>query len=297
MDTLADAEGRIAVACGVSPVAYAVEIPDVSLRARVLECGSGPAIVLLPDLGMAASTWLPLMAELDGHRVIAVDLPGFGQAGPMDYRTVSDLREFAVAYVHGLLSVLGLDTVTLAGNGVGGLWALWTAADRAERVRTVALLGAPACTAGTSVSKLRRVGWQGHLWPRLGHPTVPGGWAELAHAVQAQPGYTTAFRTLARAVAASGGFGATDLGRLAQPVCLLLGERDPLARLDTLGTIADVIGGPAIFAGSTGHLPWLDNASATAEVLRAYAVTSPPIPAPRSGARSADSAGTPRPPG
>ncbi|NUO58488.1 MAG: alpha/beta hydrolase [Hamadaea sp.] len=309
MNTLADAEGRVAVACGVTPVEYLVEIPGFGGRTRVLESGSGPAVLLLHDLGTAASVWLPLMARLDGHRVLAVDLPGFGQAEPTDYRTVSYLRGFAVGFVHGVVSALGLDAVALAGNGVGGLWALWTAADRAECVRAIALLGAPACTAGTPVltqRKLtgrpligRRSGVSRDLWTRLGHAAdrLPDGWAELTEAVSAQPEYETAFGTLSRATSGSGGFGATDLGRLAQPICLLLGERDPLARLETLGTIADVISGPAIYAGAAGHLPWLDNEQGTADVLGAFlaetdsapasgradrAAKAWPVPAPRS---------------
>ncbi|MEV6966636.1 alpha/beta hydrolase [Hamadaea sp. NPDC051192] len=298
MKTLADAEGRVAVACGVTPIEYAVEIPGFGVRTRVLESGSGPTLLLLPDVATAASVWLPLMARLTGHRVLAVDLPGFGQAEPTDYRTVSYLRGFAVGFVHGLLDAMSLDAVAIGGNGVGGLWALWTAADRAECVRAIALLGAPACTAGTSVLTPRKLsGWPmtgrrnggQDRWARLGQSPdrLPDGWAELTDAVAAQPGFDTAFRTLSRATHAGGGYGATDLGRLTQPVCLLLGERDPLARLDTLGTIADVISGPAIHAGGAGHLPWLDNAPAAAEVLRAFLAETDSAPA---HGRSADRA-------
>jgi pimeloyl-ACP methyl ester carboxylesterase len=297
MMTLADAEGRVAVACGVTPVEYAVEIPGFGGRTRVLESGSGPALLLLHDLGTAASVWLPLMAKLAGHRVIAVDLPGFGQAEPIDYRTVPYLRGFAVGFVYGVLGTLGLDSVAIAGNGVGGLWALWTAADRGEHVRTIALLGVPAATAGTGVPTPRKLlGWRGtgrDMWARLGHPAdgLPDGWLELTDVVAAQPGFDQALQSLSRQTAASGGFSATDLGRLPQPICLVLGERDPLARLDTFGTIADVISGPAIFAGMAGHLPWLDNAEATADVLaglgaQARGMHRPPkswpVPAPRS---------------
>jgi len=308
MRTLADAEGQVALACGVTPVEYAVTIPGFGGQTRVLESGSGPALLLLHDLGSAASVWLPLMAHLRAYRVIAVDLPGFGQAEPTDYRTVSYLRGFAVGFVHGVLETLGLDTVAVAGNGVGGLWALWAAADRAERVRTIALVGAPASTAGLPVLTPRKLrGWRGagrstgrDIWRRLGHvpDDLPEGWLELTDAVHGQSGFEQAFVSLSRATARSGGFGATDLGRLGQPVCLLLGDHDPLARVETLSTIGQVISGPAILAGGAGHLPWLDNAGAAAEVLTAHLGQGPdpeprpvnkpwPVPAPRA-AETAD---------
>ena len=53
---------------------------------RALEVdGDGPGIVLLHGWSDSADTWRPLLAELAerGRRAIAVDLPGFGDATPL----------------------------------------------------------------------------------------------------------------------------------------------------------------------------------------------------------------------
>jgi alpha/beta hydrolase fold len=54
------------------------------LRLRYLDCGSGPALVLLHGMAASWQWWLeniPTLAQ--HHRVIAVDLPGFGQSEPL----------------------------------------------------------------------------------------------------------------------------------------------------------------------------------------------------------------------
>jgi pimeloyl-ACP methyl ester carboxylesterase len=55
------------------------------LATRSLEItGEGPALLLLHGYSDSADTWRPLMAELAkrGHRAVAVDLPGCGSAEP-----------------------------------------------------------------------------------------------------------------------------------------------------------------------------------------------------------------------
>jgi pimeloyl-ACP methyl ester carboxylesterase len=48
---------------------------------RVLEGGSGPALIVIHGRGNAATTWFPLLPALARtRRVFAVDLPGFGQS-------------------------------------------------------------------------------------------------------------------------------------------------------------------------------------------------------------------------
>lgn len=52
-------------------------------KVRVLECdGGGSVVVLVHGLGLSAGCWRPHLPELAraGHRVLAPDLPGFGQS-------------------------------------------------------------------------------------------------------------------------------------------------------------------------------------------------------------------------
>jgi pimeloyl-ACP methyl ester carboxylesterase len=94
---------------------------------RLLEGGDGPPLVLLHGRGSAASTWFPLLPALAiEHRVLALDLPGFGSssATPGPLRTAEDGLRFFVEPVETVLSALAPGPMTLVGHSLGGLVAL-----------------------------------------------------------------------------------------------------------------------------------------------------------------------------
>lgn len=101
----------------------------------------GPPILLVHGLDGSAANWVdvgPLLAE--HHRVLALDLPGFGRtprAGrPSRLPAVADL-------VASTVRTLGLGPLVLVGNSWGGPVVLWTGA-RHPDVLTRAVLVAPA---------------------------------------------------------------------------------------------------------------------------------------------------------
>ena len=94
---------------------------------RVLEGGKGPPWVLLHGRGNAAATWFPLLPALTrDHRVLALDLPGFGGSpatpGPLD--SAEDGLRFFVEPVEAALEALAPGPMTLVGHSLGGLVAL-----------------------------------------------------------------------------------------------------------------------------------------------------------------------------
>ncbi|PTL78622.1 alpha/beta hydrolase [Vitiosangium sp. GDMCC 1.1324] len=94
---------------------------------RLLEGGEGAPLVLLHGRGNAASMWLPLLPELAReHRVLAVDLPGFGCSsvpqGPC--RTAEDGLRYFVEPVEQVLAELAPGPMTLVGHSLGGLVSL-----------------------------------------------------------------------------------------------------------------------------------------------------------------------------
>lgn len=105
------------------------------------EVGSGdPPVVLLPELGFSAQSLADLRDSLAGrHRVLSIDLPGFGATGLG--------RELAVdAVAADLAAVLfrvGAYEPVLVGHGLGGAVALQTASLVAGPPAAVALI-APA---------------------------------------------------------------------------------------------------------------------------------------------------------
>ncbi|GAA2149600.1 alpha/beta fold hydrolase [Actinomadura napierensis] len=91
--------------------------------------GEGPPLVLLHGIGHRRQGWSPVMDLLAAERdVIAVDLPGFGESPPLPAGTPYTL-DSALTVLAGAFAELGLDRPHIAGNSLGGLFAL-EAADR-----------------------------------------------------------------------------------------------------------------------------------------------------------------------
>ncbi len=108
-------------------------------RLSTMEAGIGPPVLAIHGLGGTKGSFLPTLAALsDRFRVVAVDLPGFGDSDK-PIGASYDPRFFAAAMV-GLLDALELDRVDLIGNSLGGRVALEVALRTPERVGRLALL-------------------------------------------------------------------------------------------------------------------------------------------------------------
>lgn len=109
--------------------------------------GEGAPILLLHGLGESTFTWHEIAPRLaERHRVIALDLKGFGRSDkPADEAYGA---EDQAALVAAFLIAQDLDAVTLVGHSFGGTVALRTAlADGIRgttRIRRIAVIGAPA---------------------------------------------------------------------------------------------------------------------------------------------------------
>lgn len=107
-------------------------------RALELE-GAGPPLVLLHGYADSADSWrrtLDLLAR-KRRRAIALDLPGFGTAGPLDpgHPVLDQLDEFVAAAVHQTAEQHG--EVVLVGNSLGGCLSLRAAENAGLPLRGV----------------------------------------------------------------------------------------------------------------------------------------------------------------
>ena len=110
-------------------------------RIRYADIGSGPAVVLLHGQGASWQWWLRVMPKMAGHgRVIAVDLPGFGQSEPI--AADDDVFPEHIATIVGLLDHLGLAKATIVGHSMGGLVSLQLACDHPGKVSGLLLTNA-----------------------------------------------------------------------------------------------------------------------------------------------------------
>jgi pimeloyl-ACP methyl ester carboxylesterase len=140
---LAAAERRLQQHYGLRIDERYVDLPEPRIRLRVLQVGDGPPLLLLHGITLLADHWAPLLAELPGLGCIAVDLPGHGRSGPVDFREVAP-RPWYSGLLASLLDRLGLESAAVVGHSLGGMLGLWLALDAPERVRALALMGAPA---------------------------------------------------------------------------------------------------------------------------------------------------------
>lgn len=104
--------------------------------------GSGEPVVLLHGIFAEKDHWVDFARPLTGRwRVIAPDLPGFGESG----RIASERYDYPaqVERLRHWLDALGLQRVHLAGNSMGGTIAVLFALQHPQRVASVALVGSP----------------------------------------------------------------------------------------------------------------------------------------------------------
>ena len=105
--------------------------------------GGAPPVLLLHGSGpgvTAAANWRPVIPALSGdRRVIAPDQLGFGGTATGEQRTYS--RGAWTGHALALLDTLGVSTVDVIGNSMGGAIALSMAAARPASVRRIVLMG------------------------------------------------------------------------------------------------------------------------------------------------------------
>ncbi|MGN6815072.1 MAG: alpha/beta fold hydrolase [Solirubrobacterales bacterium] len=111
------------------------------LRLPYTEVGDGPAVLLLLHAGIAdRRMWdehlEPLAAA--GHRVVAVDLPGFGDAAS-EREPVAHWEDVVET-----MDALGIERPSLVGNSFGAAVALRVAALHPERVSSLLLFSTSA---------------------------------------------------------------------------------------------------------------------------------------------------------
>ncbi|MFB3925195.1 MAG: alpha/beta fold hydrolase [Syntrophales bacterium] len=110
------------------------------LRIRYQQAGNrGRAVALIHGFGASVEIWERNIQALSagGHRVYAVDLPGFGRSdkpvGPYD-------SSFFTRFVDGFLAAVNIEKVTLVGLSMGGGICLHYALHHPEKIEKLVLV-------------------------------------------------------------------------------------------------------------------------------------------------------------
>ena len=113
-------------------------------KARVVQRGDGPAVVVLHGWGGRIESMWPIVDCLaPSFRVVAVDLPGFGQSpAPNGVWGTADYAH----YVTDLLTFLDVGRAHYIGHSFGAKTSLYIAASHAERVDKLVLIGSSGLT-------------------------------------------------------------------------------------------------------------------------------------------------------
>jgi pimeloyl-ACP methyl ester carboxylesterase len=110
---------------------------------RVIEAGSGPAVVFVHGLGARCDRWAGTVARIAdaGYRAVTFDLPGHGLAAKGAADAPADVPALA-RYLVALLDELGIDQAVLVGTSLGGHICAYAATLIPERVPGMMLVGA-----------------------------------------------------------------------------------------------------------------------------------------------------------
>ncbi len=141
------------------------QVDVVGARATYVEMGEGPPLVFVHGLSGAWQNWLEQIPELArSHRVIAVDLPGFG-GSPMPPWDIS-IPAYG-SFLRDFCERLGVTSCSLIGNSMGGFIATEVAISDPERVEKLVLVSA----AGITFARARRE--PAEVLARVGRAAAP----------------------------------------------------------------------------------------------------------------------------
>lgn len=250
------------------------------IKLAYVDRGQGPPIVLVHGFPLDHTMWNDQIEALASrHRVLAVDLRGFGRSG-VTVGTVT-MRQFADDLAALLDGLSITDQIVFCGLSMGGYvaWQFWQ--NYTQRVRALILCDTRAIADTPEVARGRlqmadRVTTEGPgplvdaMMPKLfGRPTVENH-PEVVDSLRrvmlsADPrGVAAAARGMAERPDAT-----EMLGRIDCPSLVVVGQYDAISTVDEMRTVAEAIPGSqlSVIAGS-GHMsPMEKPAEVNASIL------------------------------
>ena len=132
--------GPMQPATGLEKYAKRVLLPDKGFSLHIYEGGkeNAPALLLIHGLGDEADSWRHVIFPLaESHRVIAIDLPGFGRS---DHLTEPYTSGLYTSSILSLMDVLSIQSAVLVGSSMGGMISHRIALEHPKRVDGLVLV-------------------------------------------------------------------------------------------------------------------------------------------------------------
>jgi pimeloyl-ACP methyl ester carboxylesterase len=128
----------------LQPVTTEADLQEVTTDSGVLryyDVGDGPPLLMLHGSGPGVTGWRNFggnLATFAPHsRCLVLELPGFGVSDPTDQHPMLSSAPAVLAF----LDALGIDSVDVVGNSMGGMVAAQVAIQRPELVRRLVTVG------------------------------------------------------------------------------------------------------------------------------------------------------------
>ncbi|MNU69806.1 3-oxoadipate enol-lactonase 2 [compost metagenome] len=249
-----------------------------------IDQGSGPTVLLAGSYLWDQAMWAPQIAALSQqYRVIALDMWGHGQSGPLPVGTTSldDIARQALV----LLDHLDIERVTLVGLSVGGMWGVRLALSAAHRLNGLVLMDTylgvePEPTRQYYFSLLKQIEEAGVITPALLDIIVP---IFFRPGIDPQSPLYQNFRAalaalptdrLRESIVPMGRitFGREDfmarLGELDGASTLVMcGDQDVPRPPEEAREMAELIGCPCVLVPEAGHISSLENPEFVSQAL------------------------------
>lgn len=292
-ETFSQAQAAVLDRYDVTVAERWLELPVVDGQAHVLISGEGPPVLMLNGIGLPVAMMAPLMSQLEGLNLHAVDLPGFGLTDTTP-RLADDLRPNAVRFLTEVLDRLGLSRPVVVANSLGSLWASWLAMDRPERVAALAHVGCPAVVLQTSAPLPMRLLSSrplGKVLMKLQGPSprqveqlakmvrehpLPPEIAQLILATERLDHFEDVFlATLNRLLTLRGNrveLALTEdrLESIDKPTLLVFSRNDPMGAAPIGRRMADAMMDAELHIVDGGHAPWLHHADQIAPLITSF---------------------------
>jgi pimeloyl-ACP methyl ester carboxylesterase len=247
--------------------------------------GAGPIVLLLHGTGASLHTWDDWTKNLSvDHRVVRLDLPGFGLTGPAadgDYRIAT-----MVAFVDAFAQKVHLDHFAVAGNSWGGEIAWTYALEHPEHVDKLILVDAagwPRYGALPIAFRLAKMPVVGQLFTKLGTRRIVD---KTVHDVYGDPSrireeVRRRYFDLARREGNRTSFGARlkaehvdrtgELAKIKAPTLILWGSEDHLLPVENAEKFHAAIPGSTVktYPGA-GHVPMEEIPEETLKDVREF---------------------------